>query len=1113
MAPSFTITVTSEDVSSVGTAFRSKIKSLEKDNEHYEEKEWTDLHRWRLHAENGRHTWKYLESDQDLLNHPEQTFRETYWLGLEYEEVLEHQKQEELSSNLPQPEQHQQTIEALKKGSNFLRQLQMEDGSWGSNCDGPMFITSGIVFACYIVGIPLPRPVRQEMCRYLVNTCNDDGGWGIYLSGPSTVFGTGINYVMLRLLGLGPEHPTCKKARDLLTSMGGVAGIPTWGRFWLCVMNLYDWDGIVPLPSEILLTPTSFQLNPANWWMPIRNIYMGMCYLYGHRFQAREDDLIRAIRGEIYAQKPYSEITNWSALRSYINATDLVKPKSLAQSAVVSALGLWEWCGSHSALNWLRTRGLKEALFQVEADVHSTEYCSYSPAYWSLDIIVLFFAHGPDSHWVQCMTPHFADGLWMCREGLAASGTDGNAVWETSLSMQAICSSMQLSSDNVPASADLEALNAALEFLADSQLLHDPIEIHRTNRHPTKGGWPYSTHSQGYIVSDCTAETILAILHGRRVPSLSQRIPIERLELAVDSLIGLESGKSGFGAYEQVRGWELLEYCNITDTYEDCMVERRYAETTGSVMTALTEFNAEYPKYREDDIRRCIDGGAAYLLRTQYHHGGWIGTWGVCFTFATMWALEGLACAGYTEQNSPAVARACAFLLRHQNPDDGGWGEALESYKAKDYIAEPEGSQVPNTAYAIISLLAAQCTNRAAIERGVSYLTKTQQPNGEWLPGTLEGIYTPPCGYRYPLYKFHFTLKALAGYARRYGNNLLSRARHIKCDETKPHCRRCLEKGRACDGYSAVDGNQQAATAIIASPITAYAIPFRIPGSRQDRQLLHYFCVRGAADLPDHLSSEFWTRLVLQHSHDNVPVCQAVVALSCAHQCYTTAHDSDDSVPADAIVHYSRAMRSLRKYMSAGIGNQEGVSGIIPLICSVLFFCFETTQGNTEAALRHLNSGIAILARQREVGRLISESRDYECLELLEQRLARLDLQASMFDDARLPLTQLSPAVESKTSAFDTFKTINDAQAELTRLQNRMLRFLISNNAFKFWSEQDLSERVKQEKQAIETAYTEWNEKLDQFVRGQSSAPDEHSDYHSSSESAERIRGEEIPLG
>jgi lanosterol synthase/protostadienol synthase len=770
-----------EDVSPAGSTLGSETQYLEKEDNQYEDEECqTDLRRWRLHADKGRHTWTYLEIDQDLLQHPGQSFRDKYWLGLKYGEgASEHKQVQAVLSNASQPEQqHQQTLEALKKGSNFLRQLQMEDGSWGSNCDGPMFITGGIVFACYIIGIPIPQPLRQEMCRYLVNTRNNDGGWGVYLSGPSTVFGTAINYVMLRLLGLGPAHPVCKKGRDLLTSMGGVLGIPTWGRFWLCVLNLYDWDGIVPLPAEILLTPEGFPLNPANWWMPIRNIYMGMSYLYGHRFQAREDDLIRAIRNEIYAQKSYSEITNWSAFRSYVNAVDLVKPKAMVQSVMVSVMSLWErWWGRSSSL---RARGLSEALFQVEADVHSTEYCSYSPAYWAVDIIVLRHAHGPESHWVKGMVSHYADGLWMCREGLAASGTDGNAVWETSLSIQAICESAQLLTDADLGPADLKSLNAALVFLEDSQLLHNPIGIHRTHRHPTKGGWPYSTHAQGYIVSDCTAETIIAILQSYRIPSLSKRIPIERVELAVDALIGLESGKSGFGAYEQVRGWEMLEFCNITDTYEDCMIERRYAETTGSVMMALAEFSVEQPEYRRDDIHCCIEGGAAHLMRIQYPHGGWIGTWGVCFTFASMWALQGLACAGYTEQNSPAVAKACAFLLRHQNPDDGGWGEALESYCAKDYVAEPEGSQVPNTAYAIIGLLAAQCTNRTAIERGVSFLTKTQRPNGEWLPGTLEGIYTPPCGYRYPLYKFHFTLKALAWYARCYGNNALSSSPQVR---------------------------------------------------------------------------------------------------------------------------------------------------------------------------------------------------------------------------------------------------------------------------------------------------------------------------------------------
>lgn len=47
---------------------------------------------------------------------------------------------------------------------------------------------------------------------------------------------------------------------------------------------------------------------------------------------------------------------------------------------------------------------------------------------------------------------------------------------------------------------------------------------------------------------------------------------------------------------------------------------------------------------------------------------------GICFTYATMFALESLAIAGETYANSTAVRRACDFLVEKQK-DDGGWGE------------------------------------------------------------------------------------------------------------------------------------------------------------------------------------------------------------------------------------------------------------------------------------------------------------------------------------------------------------------------------------------------------------------------------------------------------
>lgn len=47
---------------------------------------------------------------------------------------------------------------------------------------------------------------------------------------------------------------------------------------------------------------------------------------------------------------------------------------------------------------------------------------------------------------------------------------------------------------------------------------------------------------------------------------------------------------------------------------------------------------------------------------------------GICFTYATMFALEALSLVGENYTNSRSVREACDFLLQHRM-DDGGWGE------------------------------------------------------------------------------------------------------------------------------------------------------------------------------------------------------------------------------------------------------------------------------------------------------------------------------------------------------------------------------------------------------------------------------------------------------
>ena len=72
-----------------------------------------------------------------------------------------------------------------------------------------------------------------------------------HISGKSTVFGTTLNYVTMRLLGVDRDDLDIVRARGLLHQLGGTVGIPSWGKFWLSVLNVYDWDGVNTLLPEL----------------------------------------------------------------------------------------------------------------------------------------------------------------------------------------------------------------------------------------------------------------------------------------------------------------------------------------------------------------------------------------------------------------------------------------------------------------------------------------------------------------------------------------------------------------------------------------------------------------------------------------------------------------------------------------------------------------------------------------------------------------------------------------------------------------------------------------------------------------------------------------------
>jgi lanosterol synthase len=133
---------------------------------------------------------------------------------------------------------------------------------------------------------------------------------------------------------------------------------------------------------------------------------------------------------------------------------------------------------------------------------------------------------------------------------------------------------------------------------------------------------------------------------------------------------------NGVSAFEARRS-KLLEQVNEAEVFGNQMVEYDYPECTTSCVTALC-FSREYwPDYRKRDVENFIQQGVAWIKQDQRRDGSWYGSWGICFTYATMFALESLAAVGEHYSTSSHAKRACDFLISKQR-EDGGWSKSFK---------------------------------------------------------------------------------------------------------------------------------------------------------------------------------------------------------------------------------------------------------------------------------------------------------------------------------------------------------------------------------------------------------------------------------------------------
>ncbi|CAO1617940.1 unnamed protein product [Parajaminaea phylloscopi] len=716
----------------------------------------TDITRWRLTTPGlgtpdvGRHLWTYLHDSQVAEAQPQTTEDKIHL---------------DLSTGIQPRDRPESAAKAAENGYLFYQNLQSSDGHFAGEYGGPLFLLPGLVVASYVTNTPFPDEWRIEITRYLQSVQRKDGGWGLHIVGPSTVFGTTCNYVVLRLLGNSPDLPFMVKARNKLHALGGATGMPSWGKTWMAVLGVYDWQGVNPVPPELLCIPDWMPIHPWRWWIHTRMVYIPMSWLWGRQwvYQAAEKDpLIASLRQEIYTS-PYRSI-KWPAQRNNIAAVDVFAPHTKTLDALFAVLGTY----AKVAPGFARSAGLSRAYDIIRREDENTGYQCLGPVNKMLNQVVRYAVDGPDSDAVRLHREKVKDFMWMSKDGLMMCGTNGSQLWDTAFVAQAVSSTVTL----VRNPSIKPSIQAVLAWLKDTQITENPKHYRTCYRHPTKGAWPFSTKQQGYTVSDCTAEGMKAVLDLQKEQmGLEKQVPIERLYDSVDLLVSMQNADGGFASYETINGPAVLEWINPAEVFGGIMIEYSYPECTTSVIGALCKFRA-VSEYRREDIDVCVRRAVKYILAAQRPDGSWFGSWAVCFTYATMFALECLHLAGYSYSNCPAVRKACEFLVSKQNPSDNGWGEAFDSCVRGVWVDTTDGkSRLVQTSWAVIALLHAEYPHEEPIRKGCRLIMDRQLPDGSWQDEECVGVFNRNCGIVYPNYRFSFTIWALGRATQRFGED------------------------------------------------------------------------------------------------------------------------------------------------------------------------------------------------------------------------------------------------------------------------------------------------------------------------------------------------------
>jgi squalene-hopene/tetraprenyl-beta-curcumene cyclase len=615
--------------------------------------------------------------------------------------------------------------DASAQGLAWLLSAQKGEGCWRGELGADTTLESDYVFYLSVLG-------RTDRIPKLANRIRErqlsDGGWNIYLGGPSELNATVKAYFALKLAGDAPDSAHMIRARRRALALGGLERTNSFVRFYLALAGVVDWDMVPVIPPELLLMPRWLRLNVYEMSSWTRAIVIPLTILYVRKLRWRAPEHARV--DELFCDPSRSKgaFERDSKLLTWRNAF-------LALNGAARV---------HERLPWkpVRRYALRRAeRWLLEHLERSDGLAAIYPAMMNAVFALLALGRSPDDPLTARQIDHLAELEIEERDSLRLQPCL-SPVWDTAVAMVAVQEA------GVPPAHP--ALIDAARWLLGRQIV-GAGDWQVNNPHLRPGGWAFEQRNDFYPDVDDTAFVLMAL---RQVTYPDPQRMNAAIESGLAWLLGMQNDDGGWGAFDRNNNCRTLTQVPFAD--HNAMIDPSTADVTARVMECLGRFgyDASHP---------AVARGLEFLLRDQTADGAWYGRWGVNYIYGTSGVLRSLEAVGAT--NGPLVSRAIHWLRSVQNAD-GGFGESCVSYA--DASKKGKGGSTPSqTAWGLIGLLASCPATDPAVKRAVTYLIDRQNPDGSWDEDSTTGTGFPLVFYlRYDLYRQSFPVYALGRYLR-----------------------------------------------------------------------------------------------------------------------------------------------------------------------------------------------------------------------------------------------------------------------------------------------------------------------------------------------------------